>query len=62
MLWEDRGDEMSFHHRIAPKSLIMIVRRSTFQLPFLALAVVTVLLSHDLIMTTGPHNLAAHAF
>jgi hypothetical protein len=30
-------------------------------LPFLALAVVTVLLSHDLIMTTGPHNLAAYA-
>ncbi|MDQ3614527.1 MAG: hypothetical protein M3412_09420 [Chloroflexota bacterium] len=38
----------------------MLIRLSTIQPPFLALAVVTVLLSHDLIMTAGPHDIDAH--
>jgi hypothetical protein len=60
MLQANRDDETSFNHRFSSESLIMLIRLSTIQPPFLALAVVTVLLSHDLIMTAGRHDIDAH--
>lgn len=39
----------------------MTIRPSTIWLPLLALSVVTILLSHDLVMAVGPHDLEGHA-